>query len=220
MWNAKTYLGNLCLKFSSLFGCDGPGSGGKVDILQCEIAFENSEGMPKTFGSDCIVTRQKKIAYKTFRRLRNDGKTTASRKRPRSARTQTYLSAQCKRKLSYWSEATWADLNRMWIGSYPTLYLSDSHPLSVNLALLCQLKSDGFEKLDVRGQTWVWHQFFCSVQEEIEWIPNKHYSGVHGLMKLLLATVLPATLDKVIAKRNNEILGSTFNRLSQSSAKR
>ena len=71
----------------------------------------------------CIVTGQKKIANKTFRRLRNDGKTTASRKRPRSARSQNYLFAQCncKRKLSYWSEA---DPNRMWAGSYPTLYLS------------------------------------------------------------------------------------------------
>ena len=32
---------------------------------------------------------------------------------------------------AHWSEA---DLNRMWIGSYLTLYLSDSHPLCVNLA--------------------------------------------------------------------------------------
>ena len=52
--------------------------------------------------------------------------------RDHGAHAQNYLSAQCQRKLSYWSEA---DLNRMWIGSYPTLYLSDSLLLTVNLAL-------------------------------------------------------------------------------------
>ena len=34
--------------------------GGNEDILQSKIAFENNEGMPKTFGSDFIVTGQKK----------------------------------------------------------------------------------------------------------------------------------------------------------------
>ena len=58
-------------------------------------------------------------------------------KRPRSGRAQDCLSAQFKRKLSYWSEA---DPNRLVIGSYRTLYLSDSHPLGVNLA---EAKIDG-----------------------------------------------------------------------------
>ncbi|ELT91285.1 hypothetical protein CAPTEDRAFT_168890 [Capitella teleta] len=32
----------------------------------------------------------------------------------------------------------------------------------------------------------------------VSWIPNKHYSGVYGLMKLTLPTTLPDTLNKVI----------------------
>ena len=117
--------------FSSLLGCARPGSGGNEDILQSKIAFKNSEGMLKTFGSDCIVTGKKRIANRRFRRLWKKGKPIASRKRPRSSRAQNYLSAQCKCKLLCCSEAV---LNWMWIGFYPTLYLSDSHPLSVNLA--------------------------------------------------------------------------------------
>ena len=52
----------------------------------------------------------KRIANKSFQRLPNEGKTTTSRRIPRSARAQNYLSAQCKRKLSCWSEA---DLNQI-----------------------------------------------------------------------------------------------------------
>lgn len=33
---------------------------------------------------------------------------------------------------------------------------------------------------------------------EIAWVPNKHYSGVYGLLKLTLPNVLPQWLDKVI----------------------
>ena len=33
---------------------------------------------------------------------------------------------------------------------------------------------------------------------EVHWIPNKHYSGVYGLLKLTLPRALPATLGKVI----------------------
>ena len=62
----KQYLENLCSKFSSLFGCDRPGSRGNVYILQCEIAFENNEGMPELFGFDCIVTGQRKLLTKVF----------------------------------------------------------------------------------------------------------------------------------------------------------
>lgn len=37
-----------------------------------------------------------------------------------------------------------------------------------------------------------------NIQSEVAWIPNKHYSGVYGLMKLTLPKLLPDTLDKVI----------------------
>ena len=33
---------------------------------------------------------------------------------------------------------------------------------------------------------------------QVAWIPNKHYSGVYGLMKLTLPKTLPASLEKVI----------------------
>ena len=37
-----------------------------------------------------------------------------------------------------------------------------------------------------------------NLQSDVSWIPNKHYSGVYGLMKLVLPKTLPETLDKVI----------------------
>jgi len=33
---------------------------------------------------------------------------------------------------------------------------------------------------------------------EVSWIPNKHYSGIYGLMKLVLTKTLPASLERVI----------------------
>ncbi|KAK7580259.1 hypothetical protein V9T40_000888 [Parthenolecanium corni] len=36
------------------------------------------------------------------------------------------------------------------------------------------------------------------VVSDISWIPNKHYSGIYGLMKLTLVKILPKDLDKVI----------------------
>ncbi|XP_013415637.1 LARGE xylosyl- and glucuronyltransferase 1-like isoform X2 [Lingula anatina] len=36
------------------------------------------------------------------------------------------------------------------------------------------------------------------LKAEVAWIPNKHYSGVFGLLKLLLPNTLPTFLDKVI----------------------
>ncbi|XP_065835196.1 xylosyl- and glucuronyltransferase LARGE2s-like [Oscarella lobularis] len=38
----------------------------------------------------------------------------------------------------------------------------------------------------------------ASVQAQVEWVPNKHYSGIFGLMKLMLPNVLPKNLTKVI----------------------
>lgn len=37
-----------------------------------------------------------------------------------------------------------------------------------------------------------------NVVPDVSWIPNKHYSGVYGLMKLTLPKVLPQSLPKVI----------------------
>lgn len=36
------------------------------------------------------------------------------------------------------------------------------------------------------------------MQPEVSWIPNKHYSGIYGLMKLTLTKALPSNLSKVI----------------------
>ncbi|TSK13201.1 LARGE xylosyl- and glucuronyltransferase 1 [Bagarius yarrelli] len=35
-------------------------------------------------------------------------------------------------------------------------------------------------------------------KSEVSWIPNKHYSGIYGLMKLVLTKTLPSDLQKVI----------------------
>ncbi|XP_056132001.1 xylosyl- and glucuronyltransferase LARGE1 isoform X2 [Lampris incognitus] len=35
-------------------------------------------------------------------------------------------------------------------------------------------------------------------QSEVSWIPNKHYSGIYGLMKLVLTKTLPPDLQRVI----------------------
>ncbi|XP_062512933.1 xylosyl- and glucuronyltransferase LARGE2s-like [Corticium candelabrum] len=36
------------------------------------------------------------------------------------------------------------------------------------------------------------------VMDKVSWVPNRHYSGVFGLMKLVLPTVLPKEITKVI----------------------
>ncbi|XP_043564881.1 LARGE xylosyl- and glucuronyltransferase 1 [Chiloscyllium plagiosum] len=36
------------------------------------------------------------------------------------------------------------------------------------------------------------------LKPEVSWIPNKHYSGIYGLMKLVLTKTLPASLERVI----------------------
>lgn len=35
-------------------------------------------------------------------------------------------------------------------------------------------------------------------QPLISWIPNKHYSGLYGLMKLVLPSILPLSLARVV----------------------
>uniref|UniRef100_A0A8C3BL48 LARGE xylosyl- and glucuronyltransferase 2 n=1 Tax=Cairina moschata TaxID=8855 RepID=A0A8C3BL48_CAIMO len=45
------------------------------------------------------------------------------------------------------------------------------------------------------------HVSFYNADElkpEVSWIPNKHYSGIYGLMKLTLTKALPSNLSKVI----------------------
>ena len=34
--------------------------------------------------------------------------------------------------------------------------------------------------------------------QDVAWIPNKHYSGGYGLLKLTLPSILPSWLNKVI----------------------
>lgn len=43
-------------------------------------------------------------------------------------------------------------------------------------------------------------QFYLAdnVINDVSWIPNKHYSGVYGLMKLTLPKILPDSLNRVI----------------------
>uniref|UniRef100_A0A3Q1JKP1 LARGE xylosyl- and glucuronyltransferase 1 n=1 Tax=Anabas testudineus TaxID=64144 RepID=A0A3Q1JKP1_ANATE len=36
------------------------------------------------------------------------------------------------------------------------------------------------------------------LKSEVSWIPNKHYSGIYGLMKLVLTKTLPSNLQRVI----------------------
>lgn len=40
--------------------------------------------------------------------------------------------------------------------------------------------------------------FLSLLQSEVSWIPNKHYSGIYGLMKLVLTKTLPPDLHRVI----------------------
>uniref|UniRef100_A0A8C0EFZ0 LARGE xylosyl- and glucuronyltransferase 2 n=1 Tax=Bubo bubo TaxID=30461 RepID=A0A8C0EFZ0_BUBBB len=53
-------------------------------------------------------------------------------------------------------------------------------------------------------QTWMVPSIHVSfynaddLKPEVSWIPNKHYSGIYGLMKLTLTKALPSNLSKVI----------------------
>lgn len=38
----------------------------------------------------------------------------------------------------------------------------------------------------------------ADLEPHVSWIPNKHYSGIYGLMKLVLPQTMPASLDRVI----------------------
>ncbi|EDO48661.1 predicted protein [Nematostella vectensis] len=45
-------------------------------------------------------------------------------------------------------------------------------------------------------------------KDRVSWVPNKHYSGVFGLMKLVLTEALPEVLDKVIVLDTDVIFAS------------
>ncbi|TRZ22783.1 hypothetical protein HGM15179_004299 [Zosterops borbonicus] len=53
-------------------------------------------------------------------------------------------------------------------------------------------------------QSWMVPSIYVSfynaddLKPEVSWIPNKHYSGIYGLMKLTLTKALPSNLSKVI----------------------
>ena len=49
--------------------------------------------------------------------------------------------------------------------------------------------------------------------EMVEWIPNSHYSGVFGLVKLTLATILPSSLDAVIVLDTDLMLAADISML-------
>ena len=76
---------------------------------------------------------------------------------------------------------------------------------------LCCSQRDILSTYTVQG-TYIWTSAvfdFCSasasslfrsslcMQPSVEWIPNFHYSGIFGLMKLLLPEILPQVVDKV-----------------------
>jgi len=46
------------------------------------------------------------------------------------------------------------------------------------------------------------------LQEKVSWIPNKHYSGIFGLMKLVLTEAIPQSLDKVVVLDTDVIFAS------------
>ncbi|KAJ6667179.1 hypothetical protein lerEdw1_017157 [Lerista edwardsae] len=65
-------------------------------------------------------------------------------------------------------------------------------PWSVPFRTVCQqLCREGWE------QEW-WKMMGMEKEPEVSWIPNKHYSGIYGLMKLTLTKALPSDLSKVI----------------------
>lgn len=46
------------------------------------------------------------------------------------------------------------------------------------------------------------------LKEKVSWIPNKHYSGIFGLMKLVLTEAIPQSLDKVVVLDTDVIFAS------------
>ena len=54
---------------------------------------------------------------------------------------------------------------------------------------------------------------FDEVVHDISWIPNMHYSGKYGLLKLTLPKLLPKHVDKTIALDTDVILANDISRV-------
>merc|ERR1711983_660660 len=73
--------------------------------------------------------------------------------------------------------------------------------------------------LDTLFATWLLPQvkvhFYLSndVVKDVDWIPNKHYSGIYGLLKLTLPKVLPKSLEKVIVLDTDLILATDISKV-------
>ena len=53
------------------------------------------------------------------------------------------------------------------------------------------------------------------VVDDISWIPNKHYSGIYGLLKLTLPKILPKNLDKTIVLDTDVTLANDISKVSE-----
>ena len=51
------------------------------------------------------------------------------------------------------------------------------------------------------------------VVDDISWIPNKHYSGIYGLLKLTLPKILPNNLDKTIVLDTDVTLANDISKV-------
>ena len=51
------------------------------------------------------------------------------------------------------------------------------------------------------------------VVDDISWIPNKHYSGIYGLLKLTLPKILPRSLDKTIVLDTDVTLANDISKV-------
>ena len=51
------------------------------------------------------------------------------------------------------------------------------------------------------------------VVDEVSWIPNKHYSGIYGLLKLTLPKILPKHLEKTIVLDTDVTLANDISKV-------
>ncbi len=52
-----------------------------------------------------------------------------------------------------------------------------------------------------------------SVVDDVAWVPNKHYSGIYGLLKLTLPKILPSSLQKVIVLDTDVTLATDISKV-------
>ena len=88
------------------------------------------------------------------------------------------------------------------------------HPLHFHFLTNNETK----EILDDLFKTWLLNQVkisfypISSVEDQVSWIPNKHYSGVYGLLKLTLPKILTST-PKVIVLDTDVILATDISKV-------